>query len=72
MITEEYKNYRLTSNIHNRLENHCAVRWEVMKPVENGWEGVEAFVDNLERNISDEDALAHGIQSARKYVDEKL
>lgn len=72
MIAEEYKRFRITADIHNRLENHCAVRWEVMRPVQNGWEGIEAFVDNIEYEISDDDALAYGIRQARKYVDEKL
>ncbi len=72
MISEEYKGFRVTADIYNRLENHCAVRWEVMRPIKSGWEGVEAFIDNIDHEVSDDDALAQGIRQARKYVDEKL
>ncbi|MBX2866419.1 hypothetical protein KTR10_00445 [Candidatus Kaiserbacteria bacterium] len=72
MMEEIYKNYLLTSNIHNRLKNHCAIRWEVMRKVKNGWEGTHAVIENVEGNISDDRALVHGMQKAREYVDRSL
>ena len=72
MQIETYKGYRITADIYDHSGSHRAVKWEVMQKVKNGWEGIEAFVDNIEKEVTDKEALEFGLRNARKYVDGKL
>ena len=67
-----YKGYKICVDIHNRLENHCSVAWEVMQKTNNGWDGVVKFIENIDKEISDEEALRFGTSHAQKYIEEKL